>query len=201
MEEWICKMKEEREFYATFALANSCIPTLLKQKPSSLITVHKKYMNSRKKFFEEIKKEITYFQVDYELLYESKDMYFLFIYDSRLLKQVLKGNQSNCILRKNGYMTSDFKQVLEKFKKRFQEYKEEKIEFPHEVGIFLGYPVEDVEGYILNKGENYKFCGYWKVYYNVEQAKRTFRFFTEVRDYAVNLLIAGRELKEIRNYS
>ena len=35
---------------------------------------------------------------------------------------------------------------------------------PHEVGVFLGYPLEDVEGFIENEGRNSKFAGYWKVY-------------------------------------
>lgn len=37
-------------------------------------------------------------------------------------------------------------------------------DFPHEVGFFLGYPAEDVVGFIRNKGQNFKFCGRWKVY-------------------------------------
>ena len=31
-------------------------------------------------------------------------------------------------------------------------------EFPHEIGIFLGYPVEDVRGFIANEGRNFKAC-------------------------------------------
>jgi len=26
--------------------------------------------------------------------------------------------------------------------------------FPHEIGVFLGYPLEDVMGFISNKGHN-----------------------------------------------
>ena len=36
--------------------------------------------------------------------------------------------------------------------------------FPHEIGLFLGYPFEDVMGFIENKGENYLCSGCWKVY-------------------------------------
>ena len=38
--------------------------------------------------------------------------------------------------------------------------------FPHEIGLFLGYPVEDVLGFIENAGQNCKCCGCWKVYCN-----------------------------------
>ena len=35
--------------------------------------------------------------------------------------------------------------------------------FPHEIGIILGYPPEDIEGFKRYKGRNFKCCGYWKV--------------------------------------
>ena len=34
--------------------------------------------------------------------------------------------------------------------------------FPHEIGIILGYPPEDIEGFKRYKGRNFKCCGYWK---------------------------------------
>ncbi len=47
-------------------------------------------------------------------------------------------------------------------------------EFPHEIGLFLGYPVKDVLGFVSNKGAGCKLCGYWKVYGDVEAARREF---------------------------
>lgn len=47
-------------------------------------------------------------------------------------------------------------------------------EFPHEIGIFLDYPLDDVIGFIENSGRNCKCCGCWKVYCNECEAKKTF---------------------------
>ncbi|MDR2245683.1 MAG: DUF3793 family protein [Treponema sp.] len=55
-------------------------------------------------------------------------------------------------------------------------------QFPHEVGIFLGYPVDDVLGFVEHNGQNYKLCGYWKVYGDVELAKACFRQYDECRE-------------------
>jgi hypothetical protein len=55
-------------------------------------------------------------------------------------------------------------------------------DFPHEVGLFLGYPLEDVTGFIRHKGQNYKLCGYWKVYDDVKRAKRLFRQYDLCRE-------------------
>ena len=48
-------------------------------------------------------------------------------------------------------------------------------DFPHEVGLFLGYPPGDVEGFRLNHGRNFKLCGLWKVYCDMEQATARFQ--------------------------
>ena len=47
-------------------------------------------------------------------------------------------------------------------------------EFPHEIGVFLGYPLEDVEGFIRHRGRNFSLCGYWKVYGDPEEAQIKF---------------------------
>lgn len=47
-------------------------------------------------------------------------------------------------------------------------------EFPHEIGLFLGYPPEDVSGFIENRPGSCKLTGIWKVYGNAEEASRTF---------------------------
>lgn len=46
--------------------------------------------------------------------------------------------------------------------------------FPHEIGLFLGYPPEDVDGFIRNGAVGAKCIGTWKVYGNVETAQRKF---------------------------
>ena len=32
--------------------------------------------------------------------------------------------------------------------------------FPHEIGIFLGYPLHDVRGFLKNNGRNFRLCGF-----------------------------------------
>ncbi|SBV97547.1 conserved hypothetical protein [uncultured Eubacteriales bacterium] len=46
--------------------------------------------------------------------------------------------------------------------------------FPHEIGLFLSYPPEDVRGFIDHNAGNCKCVGYWKVYGDVEKAQRLF---------------------------
>lgn len=67
-------------------------------------------------------------------------------------------------------------------------------EFPHEVGLFLGYPPEDVEGFIENKARSCKITGYWKVYSDEEKAKRFLRNTVNARVFTPSNMPAARLL-------
>ena len=47
-------------------------------------------------------------------------------------------------------------------------------DFPHEIGVFLGYPLSDVVGFIENSGRNFTCCGCWKAYGDPQAAQRHF---------------------------
>lgn len=48
---------------------------------------------------------------------------------------------------------------------------DESGEFPHEVGLFLSYPPEDVKGFIDHRANDFKCAGLWKVYGDEEKAR------------------------------
>ena len=80
---------------------------------------------------------------------------------------------------------------------RFAEYKEGRQPFPHEMGVFLGYPLGDVKGFIEHHGKEYLCSGYWKVYQDEQKAKSTFQLYQSVRDAVLQLIMAGSNLYEI----
>lgn len=47
-------------------------------------------------------------------------------------------------------------------------------EFPHEIGLFLGYPPEDVEGFIAHRDDGCKYVGTWRVYGDEVSARKKF---------------------------
>ena len=67
-------------------------------------------------------------------------------------------------------------------------------DFPHEIGIFLDYPIEDVKGFIENNGENFKLCGFWKVYDNEEKARKTFSNYKKCRSFLCGKLNEGTDI-------
>ena len=66
------------------------------------------------------------------------------------------------------------------------------MRFPHEIGIFLGYPLEDVAGFINNKGRNCKCIGTWKVYGDASYARKAFARFNKCSDVYNRLWKSGR---------
>ncbi len=82
------------------------------------------------------------------------------------------------LLRSQGYKSTDIGSCVEELKRRVNDC----LEFPHEIGLFLGYPPEDVYGFILHKGNYCKFSGCWKVYGNEEKAIKEFAKYKKCTD-------------------
>lgn len=124
-------------------------------------------------------------------LCECKRRVLLLVYNEKKLAARLCQPDCRELLRENGY-TDDMsmEQCIERLSARI----EQAGDFPHEIGIFLDYPVEDVVGFIRNHGCRYKLCGYWKVYGNPERAQRTFDNYNKCRKFLCNKLSEGQDL-------
>jgi hypothetical protein len=72
-----------------------------------------------------------------------------------------------------------------------------KTGIPHEIGLFLGYPPEDVRGFIENGGKNSKLSGYWKVYGDVNGARKKFDEYKKAETESALLVLknAGRSVR------
>lgn len=70
-------------------------------------------------------------------------------------------------------------------------------EFPHEIGLFLGYPLADVIGFIENRGMNYRCVGFWKVYHNEQETRRSFERFEKCVEVYRRIYRQGRSLLQL----
>lgn len=94
----------------------------------------------------------------------------LYLYREALLAQCLACPKAQEILRECGYEGLSVDEALATLRDRLQE----QDFFPHEIGLFLGYPEGDVAGFIRHQGQNCLLCGCWKVYGGEAEALRTF---------------------------
>ena len=96
------------------------------------------------------------------------------ILNPEALARDLACEDAACLLNGSGYDGTEPSGCLRCLMDRLQCQKDG---FPHEIGLFLGYPPEDVRGFIENETRNYKFTGYWKVYGDEERSRALFDKF------------------------
>lgn len=190
---------EKAEDFTAFALANYCIPTLLKVKPSSLMNINKSNIPKGINFLEKMENEMMQFDSCYSVLYEDTARYLVLVYSKELLSHVLHYEENRMFLESLGYQfAANYEQTsIHLLAQNYMEYIRSRKGFPHEIGVFLGYPLKDVKDFIKNSGRNYIICGCWKVYHDAEQAVKVFELFRQLREDAVQILQEGKELKEI----
>ena len=117
-------------------------------------------------------------------LYKQDDFLSVLFYREELLAAHLKRPEIAGFLRALGYPSKDdLCGRLASLKERYSIR-----DYPHEIGVFLGYPLADVWGFINNKGQNYKACKYWKVYGDVQQSECLFAQIDHAKTKAVALL-------------
>lgn len=111
---------------------------------------------------------------------------------SRLEKELTKPEVQR-FLSGYGYRAFGTDYAVERLKQRLCT----EDSFPHEIGIFLGYPLEDVKGFIENAGKNAKCTGCWKVYNNECEAIRTFQQYKKCRDVYARLWTQGISVRQL----
>lgn len=92
-----------------------------------------------------------------------------------------------------GYQGTDMRAALATLSERLNQ----SDTFPHEIGVFLGYPLGDVIGFIRNGGQNCKCCGYWKVYCNECEAVKAFARYKKCTDLYERLWKQGRTVWQL----
>lgn len=117
----------------------------------------------------------------------------VYVYREAYLKRDLQKPGVAQLLRHFGYNSMETDMVLSKLQSRLRE----RDEFPHEIGLFLGYPLQDVIGFIKYKGSNCKCTGCWKVYGDESEASRIFAMFDKCRNIYVNLWRQGRSIMKL----
>ena len=70
-------------------------------------------------------------------------------------------------------------------------------DFPHEIGVFLGYPLEDVKAFIATNGQNCTACGEWKVYHDEKSAQYIFCKYKHCKEIYMKVYCGGRKLSDM----
>lgn len=163
-------------------------PALCGIKPACLFSMNSKnYSDGLEKLHQwrpSFSREKTFFTA----LKKSEGRVLCFIYNKNLLEQVLKIPQNRVYLSSKGYpVEKGFASVIALLLHRLALNEE----FPHEVGLFLGYPLEDVIGFEKQKACGFKYSGIWKVYGDKESAIRRMNLYKSCTETCMKWLGDG----------
>ena len=134
--------------------------------------------------------------VSFYMLRQTADHTVFLVYRGRALADYLQSARVERLLVQCGYVSGRLGESLPKIASRYVGYMDKNNEFPHEMGLFLGYPVDDVEVFLKNCGHNYLYAGYWKVYSQVEEKKILFSRYNAVIYWFLTVLAQGGNLGE-----
>ncbi len=167
-------MSEERRKKVSLQMVFQCAPTFRRLKPASLVMICPEDI-------EVLERQITQAGVSGRRLCRGNQRDMWLLYREEELEKILEKEENRLFFRTMGYDSFSLPAVLNKVRMRLTAHRDGKGEYPHELGILLGYPLEDVQGFISNKGKNYLYSGYWKVYGDVEKARQLFRSYDRAR--------------------
>lgn len=172
-------------------IANQCAPVLAGVKPANMLALENKHIR-------DVVHTLEGTGLSWRCLYAGNEKNIWLLYRKEALEKCVFNKEALSFLRDFGYCEETLEALLVRFGQRFRQYRNrEELVFPHEMGVFLGYPMDDVKGFIQNEGKNYLYCGYWKVYGNVEKCKDLFKIYEEVRDVFVQEASKGKNLWQI----
>jgi hypothetical protein len=177
-------------------LALQCAPVLTGIKLSNLLIIQREDRAAVIKLF---KKTV----ISCHIICEAEDRVTFLLYHKAQLQQYINEAPAKRILHSAGYHMSGLDGILRELTRRYSGYiRYNRDTFPHEIGIFLGYPAEDVAGFMENRGKNYLYIGYWKVYGNLPEALRLFEKYRQAKEKVLRMISQGASVRRvISNYS
>ncbi|OUO48568.1 hypothetical protein B5F79_00555 [Olsenella sp. An285] len=98
----------------------------------------------------------------------------LLVWRPRCVQSLLSAAGAHEFLAKNR-LPSRCGALMGVLRRRLRAYYNDRTPFPHEIGFVLGYPIEDVDGFMSDGGQGARACGRWKVYGDVDEALRRFK--------------------------
>lgn len=178
--------KLDREQYFNCFLTYMLSPVIMETKPSMTISIAPKDMRAFKNWVSRLNNG----DIMHTELKSANEKIVMIIYSVKALNAQLEKFENRKILDSLGYVrNSTLDEKIERLKLRMT-----LDDFPHEIGIFLGIPARDVMGFI--KGEKCIHCGYWKVYGNLSEAKKTFGLYDLSKNLAMESILDGKNIDD-----
>lgn len=174
-------------------IAYYCAPALAGIKSANIFSCGIFNINKMTAEIKRLNTELNIKGIYIEPLYICNRRIIIMVYRKKVLMKTLEKSEHKEFLKKYGYgRCTSIQSYISVLKNRLNEN-----EYPHEIGIFLGYPLHDIYGYLYKNNNECLLCGEWKVYKNVNEARKLFYRFDTCRMALIKKLLCGKKLSEI----
>lgn len=171
-------------------IALQCAPLLTGVKMSNLLTV-----DASKR--EEVMRLFHRTAISCYVLCSCGQRATFLLYVKETMMEYLRKPDVDALMSRFGCGGKKLGMVLRYVSLRYRAHMDGNGPFPHEIGLLLGYPPEDVAGFVKNEGENFLYRGYWKVYSNLPDRINTFKGYNRAREEVIHMVSRGIDISGI----
>lgn len=174
-------------------LIRYCSPTLAGIKTGNMFSCFFPTLNELNKCLREWNRLLSHKGLRFLPLRFNNGRALIYAYRPSKLSRDLGHSEAADVLNSLGYCGKSPERCICELKNRMKN----SDEFPHEIGLFLGYPPEDVKGFMEQGAANCKCVGCWKVYGDESQARKTFAKYKKCTAIYGKLFAKGKSLERL----
>lgn len=175
------------------SLIDHCAPTLASLKAGSLFSFLAPVSRALHEEIRAVNEKLRPKGLHLRMVKALPGRALCYLYRESHLTAALRDAQNAAFLRSCGYTRLDAQGALDTLTQRLRE----SDAFPHEIGLFLGYPLGDVLGFIEHRGKNCLCCGLWKAYTDPCGAQKCFARCAKCTAVYRRLYESGRPLSRL----
>ena len=176
----------------TEMIVRHCAPTLAGLKVGNLFSYRYEDSKELHETIRERNASLNKKGVYFVLVKEENGMALVYVYRRKQLEKILADPEIQSFLMKYGYFAFDIDSCLKVLSRRLLKH-----DFPHDIGVFLGYPLDDIKAFIANKGANCQCIGCWKAYTNIHEAEKTFNLFKKCTRIYCERFFEGTDINRL----
>lgn len=170
-----------------------CAPTLAGMKTGSVFNCVYGDFRELCRFIRTLNHRLTPKGLKMLILRRWESRVLLYLFRPGDLQRDMTDGLAHSLLQMYGYPCENPNRCVIHLMRRLQHSEE----FPHEIGLFLGYPSRDVEGFIKNKAKCAKCTGCWKVYGDETHAQKTFNKYKKCKAVYLKQFHAGKSIERL----
>lgn len=185
------------EYYQTFEaeMVHICAPTLAGLKAGSIFSLRSSDRQAVEEKIDHWGRILHPFGLSIRLLSvnEKANLMIIYVWRRRRMEEIFHSEPVRAFLEAQEFPVTSFDACLDELSRRLCQGQG----FPHEIGVFLDYPLEDVIGFIKHEGRSCALCGMWKVYGDPHAAQKCFDRYNKCIRIYTRLYASGTAIEKL----